>query len=474
MLVDTTINKKIHSPKIATKELAVYNLNDKRKIRLSSNLLGIMGYAKETRLEAYPEPGLNGLRLKKEVSGNFKVHERTYSKRKNNPFETHIDIQSQKLIDIAIPSYTERLHFEIKKNEILITPLLNRTFMIRKSHKESREKYSSVVAMTGGVDVHCMVKNGFNVDTIIEYRPQEKRDKTNLTETGLVNAMANAKPKIVVNEDITKIDFKRLEKLLKNVPFVSNLHLSLQCDDFTNLKADSLKEASTLSLDTSRDYVYEGLRLIEVAKPATVLVENVIGFQKSGEGQLLAIKLRRWGYYVNEMVLDAREHDGLTSRKRYYLVASVYPNFIPPTPKPVRSQSIWPIVQPYLKGCRNVSHTNSIKKGVSTGRIRLITPESTSAPTVTKSQNRQTKDSIYNKYKGEYFLPSEALLKRLNGIPESMDFSRVSTTIASEIIGQSIEYPMHEQLIKSLKEHIAQNTNQHPAYQDGEQLKIFR
>ena len=110
--------------------------------------------------------------------------------------------------------------------------------------------------------------------------------------------------------------------------------------------------------------------------------------------------------------------------------------------------------------CRNVSHTKSIAKGIEAGRIRLITPESACAPTLTKCQNRQTKDSVCILHNKEYYLPTERLLKRLNGIPDSMNFNSVSATIASELVGQSIEYPMHEQLIKSLKEHIAINTNQ--------------
>lgn len=99
-----------------------------------------------------------------------------------------------------------------------------------------------------------------------------------------------------------------------------------------------------------------------------------------------------------------------------------------------------------------------MRKGLEGGRARIIRKESQAAPTVMKSQNRQAKDSVYIEHEGKYFLPNEALLRELNGFPEDFNLETVSSTIASEIIGQSIEYPMHHKILQQVHAHIAQNS----------------
>jgi DNA (cytosine-5)-methyltransferase 1 len=197
--------------------------------------------------------------------------------------------------------------------------------------------------------------------------------------------------------------------------------------------------------------------MIETVNPATVIIENVVGFAGSSAGELLRIKLRKWGYHVTEAVLDARQYKGITSRKRYYMVASVWPGFSMPEAEQPVVKSIWPMIERHLDTCRDITHTSTVHLGVETGRARLITRESTSAPTVTKSQARQAKDSVVISDNGRYYLPSEELLRELNGFPKDVNLNSVSSTIASEIIGQSIEYPMHHQLMMRVRDHIALN-----------------
>jgi len=52
------------------------------------------------------------------------------------------------------------------------------------------------------------------------------------------------------------------------------------------------------------------------------------------------------------------------------------------------------------------------------------------------------------------YFPSKPMMAKLMGIPKEFDFSTTSQTIESECIGQSIEYPMHDAIIKKLKEHL--------------------
>ena len=55
---------------------------------------------------------------------------------------------------------------------------------------------------------------------------------------------------------------------------------------------------------------------------------------------------------------------------------------------------------------------------------------------------------------GSFYFPTEALLCELQGIPENMKLDAVSGSQASEIIGQSIDGRMHDQLIDAIKRHI--------------------
>ena len=60
-------------------------------------------------------------------------------------------------------------------------------------------------------------------------------------------------------------------------------------------------------------------------------------------------------------------------------------------------------------------------------------------------------DEVYIK---DYFA-SNKIISELMGI--QMDFSGVGGVIESEIIGQSIEVPLHEQLLDSINKHIIES-----------------
>jgi DNA (cytosine-5)-methyltransferase 1 len=416
----------------------------------------MMGFSAGTRTNMEPIPG-KGIRITSDPCGSTKIYQRTYNQRKNNPLESLIDIQNQGLIETAIPAFADRIHVQMTPGDILIRALANESFAIRKKIATSRDPFNSLVALTGGVDIHCMRQLGFTIGSILEYRPQEARDKNDLTETGALNAMANCDVKYLFNEDINQIDWNYLARVLERDEPVSFVHCSPQCDEFSTAKNLSSREASIATLETSMDMVYDVLRLVETVRPAVVMVENVPSFGTSSQGELLRVKLRKWGYYVEDATMDARQFGGLTSRKRYYLVASVWPGFSFPQPLPLRND-LWKVIDEHFEDCRDISHTATIYEGIKSGRARIIRPDSQFAPTVMKSQNRQTKDSVYFEKDGRYYIPSEALLRDLNGIPEDFNLETVSSTIASEIIGQSIEYPMHHSILKNVRNHIAHNS----------------
>lgn len=463
MQADTqAITARAFVPDIITKELSLIRTGDHRKVRLSTNFLPLMGFETGTRHSVEVLGRFEGIRVAFDTAGPQKVYQRKYKARRNNPFESIIEIGSQSVLNDALPGYTERLHFTMRPGEIIIRPLENRTFSIRRQLKAADNPFAAFVAMTSGVDVKCLQDTGYTIDSVLEYRPRETRDSNDLTETGAITVLANAKPRLLLNEDISKVDWDNVKTLMKSGPQIAVLHVSLQCDEFSNVKAKSLKEKSLDDLSTSHDLVYDALRMIETVRPGCVLVENVVGFKNSSEGQLLVTKLRKWGYNVTEATMSAMVFDGKTRRQRYYLVASVFPDFQMPEMKEERTNPIWNDIEQHLTQCRDISHTKSLQDGLVTGRARLITPDSLYSPTLLKSQSRQAKDSVYIAMPdGRYLFPSLELQRHLNGIPVDFDLNCVSEGIGSEIIGQSIEWPMHHAICKSLHDHIGMNVGKH-------------
>lgn len=114
-------------------------------------------------------------------------------------------------------------------------------------------------------------------------------------------------------------------------------------------------------------------------------------------------------------------------------------------------------IVPYLHDCRDVTDSKSIQDGAACGRLRVITPEKTYANTPVKSHNRQAKDSICILHEGRYLLPGEKMLKALLSIPQEFTTDCVGSTIATEIIGQSVEYGVVKQLMAAVKQHVVDN-----------------
>lgn len=449
-------------PEVITKELAIVRVGENRKVRLSTNFLPLIGFEAGKRHAVEVLPGMDGLRLTFDANGPQKVYQRQYKTRRNSPFETVVEIGGQQILNSALPGYTERLHFTMRHGEILIRPLANQTFAIRRNLAKEADPFTTMVAMTSGVDIRCLQDTGFSIQAVLEYRPAEARDNKDLTESGMLTVLANSKPRYVFNEDISTISWDRVRNVMQEAPQIAVLHVSLACDDFTNVKSKSLKERSLQDLSTSADLVFDALRMVETIRPATVVLEQVPGFSTASEGNLFRTKLRKWGYHVTEGVFRADQFGGRTRRERMYLVASVFPGFVMPSPTGGRTTPIWNEIAPFLETCRDVSSTKTLQDGLSTGRARLITPASLCSPTLLKSQLRQAKDSVFIAMPdGRYLFPSLDLLQYLNGIPADFDLNSVAGEQAAEQIGQSIDFPLHEAICKAVHTHIAENVGRH-------------
>lgn len=463
-----TSESESRAPYAITKQLKLNQVGERRKVRISTNFLQHMNFNPGDRVIAIPSAD-GGFNVRLSDEGPQKVHSRAYNRaRQNNPTESLLEFSSEDLMSNFPPSM-ERFHVRMTRGEVRVRPIPNRVFNITRRF-EGRDPFRAMVGMTGGVDIACLEQAGISTDVVLEYRPQEARDTKsgrNLTEVHALNTLVNGQPRVLINEDIYQADPRWVRQLCEEAgcDVIGLAHWSAQCDDMSNAKAKSLKEKSIANNTTTVDMVVPIINHTQAMEPAVVLVENVPGFRHHSAGVILKSMLTRMGYHCGpgEMVLNARDYGGIQNRTRYYLVASIWPGYQPPTPVERNTQPIWPIVEKHLADCRDVTDCKFIVEREASGRgVPFITRDSTFCSTILKSQNRGIKDGQYLEHEGRILAPSEGLIQELMGIPESFDVSWMAKEQAIETMGQSLDFRLHHAVIESVRRHIEENVGQAP------------
>lgn len=456
----------VNIPDVATKQLQIQTLGDKRRVTLSSNWLMVFGFDGKRVIEE--SLGKNkGIRVRiaseEEIAAgkSKKVYERTYNGRSANPLnpvakrkERLVQIASQTLINESLGDSTH-VHITFKYGVLTFLPVTEQQFHELKE-LDPKEQISTLVGMTGGVDCHVLEKSGFRIDTVIEYRPEEKRDTTDYTEMTSISTLINSKPRVLINEDIYKLDQNRLADIVGNAP-ISVGHFSIQCDDFSTLKTLKDKKKSVVELSSTLDMFIPMLSVLDCLKIPVLVIENVPGFMSSPINDVLQLQLMRRGYNVHQQVFDAREHGGLTSRKRMYLVATMLESeFSFPEPKPY-SRNVWEeVILPNLSLImeKDVTENKVVKDSIKMERARVISASKPYAPTLTKAQGQDTKDAVVVEHEGRIYRLPVSVQEELNCIPETFNLDWAPVDKAAQIIGQSICCSLHEDIMTSVKNHI--------------------
>ena len=459
--MNDTVLVEVNAPELATKQIAFRRKGDQRILTISSNLLVLFGFEKGDAVTETSRGKGKGVVIER-VSDLFsdrpvkRVYGRHYPRRRNNPFEHQLEVASQRLIDEAFPAECSRVHVLFEPGRVTVTPIVTIAEKA-KANAHRADPDSVFAALTSGVDLVSMRQEGFSVTAVLEWRPPEARDKQDLSETGVMAALANSGPlHAVFNEDITSCVLDTIAGALEKSPPMI-LHASPQCDDHSSLKAKSLKAEAEENATSTADMILDLLAIIERIATPVVVLENVPGMIGSAAYEVASLRLRRWGYTRHEHVGDARDYGGLTPRRRAYVVfTTLNAPFAFEESSHDRERNPWAVVQPYLDQCRDVSHSKSLQDGKACGRLRAIRPDSKSLPTPVKSIARMAKDSVVIEPEEDKFLfPSEELFKHLLGI-EDVNLNAVSTTIATEVIGQSIDRHHHAMVMRSVRKHIAE------------------
>jgi len=460
----------VNVPDVATKQLKIRMKEALKVITLSSNWLTIFGIDGSKRLveeSMGPGEGFRARLVTQEDIDNGvstkKVYSRTYTRRSANPVndsarrkELQIEVASQKIINESLGEDCEYVHITFRQGEVLFTPLARDKYELLQSLKGD-EKINTLVALTGGVDCAVLEQSGFRIDTVVEWRPQEKRDKTDYTEMTSVSALVNSKPRVLCNEDIYTLDPKRLATLIGNTPLTVG-HFSIQCDDFSNVKNNKAKQNSVEDMSSTIDMFIPVLNLITSLKLPVVVIENVPNFMNSMANDIFTLQLRRRGFAVHQGVFNAADHGGYTTRKRMYMVATALDaEFTFPEAISNPSQRVWEdIIVPNMAEImkHDVTDNKVVKDAFTTGRVRTIEQGKQFSPTLLKSQGQDTKDAVIVLHEGRSYRLPVSVQKELNCIPDSFDLNWAPIDKSAQIIGQSICCSLHHRIMQSVKAHI--------------------
>ena len=323
----------------------------------------------------------------------------------------------------------------------------------------------TAVVCTGGVDVFCLNDHGYSVTSATEFKPVEERDickKTgkvvDKTEDYITNVAFNGNTlKRLHNENV--YDIYDSGTVQKGEPV---LHWSLECSDFSLAKSPAAKKRHIQDLTSTRDMFVMLLVHTERYQPAHIAIENVPMFLKSCEYGLMTYGLEQLGFDVQAKALNAEHYGGYSKRERAYVVASRVTGFNWPEPV-VNDKHFWnDLVAPYFRKTghdiyfRSLKSSKTMFSAVEHGRDRFLTQGVKTSNAIMRSQNRGVKDSLVIFDQGEFFDLNVPLLQKINCIPEGFDTSLCTKEQSVEIIGQSICYELHSQIMLALKKHILQ------------------
>jgi DNA (cytosine-5)-methyltransferase 1 len=478
---------KVNVPEVATKLLKLRKANDKKIMTLSSNWLPLFGFHGDAQVvEEMIAPG-KGYRIRladKSDTKTKKVYVREYKSRSANPLkkdakrvEQLVETAGQKIITESIGD-ADHVHVTFRHGEITFAPVANAEYKLIQDLSQD-DKISTLVAMTGGVDCSVLEGGDFRVDSLIEYKPQEKRDKSDYTELTSLSALANCAPKVLCNEDIYKLDMNKFAKLMRGTP-ITVAHVSLQCDDFVQgVKSKEAKQDSLDDLSSTIDMFIPTLSMLDAIKPPVLVVENVPGFmgtkdQSNPINDLFCLQLRRRGYKIHQEVFNAKDFGGYTTRKRMYMVATTLDTeFTFPKATGERPFSVWDeVIVPNMEEImtRDITDGKVTQDALSSGRSAIISKGKPFSPTMMKAQGQSTKDSIMIEIDGRYYRPSTQVLKQLNSLPESFDADWMPIDKAAQIIGQSICCKLHHAIMESVSSHIRAVSN---TFKQSKQLPLF-
>jgi len=363
-----------------------------------------------------------------------------------------IDIESKKLLEIF--EGMDSMRMIVTPGKVIFLPLASEKAKVERFTRLTKKLTSGEPLLTaslshgGGVLSHAIHAGlaAAGIQSSMAFANEIRGDlidfATKNNEVWGGNASALVAPMQELVQD---------EWLMAKLPKVEILEMGLPCQGASSAGMAKNGNAIMEANQEVGHLVFAALTILAKVQPAAMLLENVAGYANTGSAHILRLQLRDMGYTTHEAILEGKDYGCLENRVRWCMVAVTkgidfsFDDLVPKVSverelRDVLDASIGPddprwSAMEYLK-------TKEVrdKKDGKGFRMQVVTPESTSVPTIRKGYAKggstdpylahPTDPSLLRKFTG-------AEHARIKGVPESL-VDGMSETMAHELLGQGI------------------------------------
>lgn len=414
--------------------------NGTKRVWIESKKLSNVEFSKDMRFKPYYDFENKKIILKEGMSHKISFRDKNES--------LIIDILNKNVNEIF--DGFEHVSIQLFENEIIIEPLKEeKNQQFAKSKSNTNTPKSIEIFAGGGTLVKALHDAGIQTVAAIE-----------LEDKYLENLENNNQNIITHCGDLSKFDVDLLPK------DANLLVAGIPCEGYSQSQLTDKKREN----HPTGSLAFYVLNIINIIRPAVVVIEEVPNFKNSSMAALCRYVLTSMGYHISETELIGSEFGSLTKRKRYCMVASIKKGFkFDDTLKSSNAKTVQEILEipvenrEWLNPQNNATIAYSIEKekehirkgeGFRMGRTYL---NDNVTPTITKGyyKGRLTDPilvhpSLENTF--SWFTPRE--LARINSLPEDFILPDRKTT-AGEIIGQGVCYSAFMALGKMIVNHFS-------------------
>ncbi len=435
----------------------------KKRIWLEGRKLDREGYLVGMKYDVQLEPGK--VQLTPNPTGKYTISKRT----RNGVTLPIIDVSLKELADIF--EGVEMLRVQITKGKITVTAHFSHDKKRRREERlrekiRSRSKLDVASFFHGGGILDRSIHTGLS-DASIDSRIAvvNEIEPKYLEQSLKVNGCMFDDDSIVIESAIELID------RTKNPQEVDWLNAGIPCTGASKSGRTKNKLQFAESHDSAGACFFSTLAMIEVLNPSIVCLENVEEYQSTASMVVIRSVLSSLGYKVTEAILNGNDFGALERRKRLCVIAisEGITDFSFDDVEPVKTKEprISDILEPipfdseryrefdYL--AKKEIRDKAAKKGFS--RQLLKGDESyCGVMGLGYAKCRSTEPFLLHPdgVKSRLFTPVEHC--RIKGIPEEM-IAGLSDTVAHQIAGQSVIFPLFQSVAKSLGFHLCTWSN---------------
>jgi DNA (cytosine-5)-methyltransferase 1 len=396
-------------------------------------------------------------------SGKYKISKRE----RNGNVSPIIDLTAKELADIF--DGIEMLRVAIKAGTIIVSA--------HHQHQQVKERVGRLLdkVTTGKPLKVCSLFHGGGI--------LDKAVHQGLSEAGIASKLAIAveiegkyldsslrnNPELWDEDSLVVESPVQHVNLSRNPPQVDLLMGGIPCTGASKSGRSKNRLEFAESHEAAGAMFFTFLEFAKVLNPAMILIENVKDYLNTASMAVIRSVLATLGYQLHERVLDGCEFGVLEKRERLCVIAisEGVQGFDLDAVHPVRQKEscLGDILEdvahdsPRWKSYTYLADKEERDKKAGKGFARqLLSEASESCGTIGRGYNkvRSTEPQLVHPTNPDLtrlFTPSEHC--RVKGIPESV-ISGLSDTVAHEVLGQSVIFPMFQAVAKELGISISQ------------------